>query len=278
MYRELCTWLFVNLSQFMYSVKFEYCAFEYSVFNYYSNFEYLANFVNMATKNLSNLSNLLNLDNEIGTGAKPPSDVEPPFNHNHSSMPRINKSVDDLLSKLDLGHEFSTGSSKPVSLTIDHELKDMNCSDDSEICAEKLSSSVPKIDYVGKFETISTKFVKNDANVKKNCALKTKVAPSKENENKLYSTINKETGSRLNPKCEPYVPNVSLEQVSISSAPGSSMLLCGKPGHISGQCLHRPTKFFYGKNQKVTPKAKPISKPKRIEKSSKPEIKTKMNF
>ncbi|KAD5960743.1 hypothetical protein E3N88_12215 [Mikania micrantha] len=33
-----------------------------------------------------------------------------------------------------------------------------------------------------------------------------------------------------------------------------------------------PVEFLYGKNQKVTPKAKPISKQKRIEKSSKPKI------
>ncbi|KAL8217913.1 hypothetical protein R6Q57_021286 [Mikania cordata] len=161
----------------------------------------------------------------------------------------------------------------------------MNCFDDSEICAEKLSSSgqvdekeersarksthcyvvlnksnfsVPKIDYIGKFETVNikrnkmvqnfkTKFVKTYVDAKYNCVLKK--CCSKIHENKLHSTITKVTGPNLNPNCEPYVPNELMEQVSPSSAPSSS------------DC------------DKVTPKAKPISKPKRIEKLSKPNVK-----
>ncbi|KAL8205682.1 hypothetical protein R6Q57_009233 [Mikania cordata] len=101
------------------------------------------------------------------------SKVEPPFDHNYSSMPRINTSVDDLILKSDRGHEFTTGSNEQVSLTIDPDLTNMNCSDDSkdedkeEISARKSTDcsvvfnkskfSIPKIDYVGKFETISIK-------------------------------------------------------------------------------------------------------------------------
>ncbi|KAD4586040.1 hypothetical protein E3N88_23641 [Mikania micrantha] len=47
---------------------------------------------------------------------------------------------------------------------------------------------------------------------------------------------------------------------------------CGKPGHIARHCLHRPTEFFCWKNQKVTPKAKPVSKHMRIVPSSKPRV------
>ncbi|KAD4385632.1 hypothetical protein E3N88_25801 [Mikania micrantha] len=146
-------------------------------------------------------------------------------------MPRLKKSVEDLLSKSDLGHEFSV---EPVSLTIDPELKNINYSDNFELCAEKLSSSGQG---------------------------KTNVSPSKEN--KVYSTITKETGSKLNPNYVPYIPNGSLKRFSSGSAPGSS------------DCDVRPFDLneFHMKNQMVTPKAKPISKPRRIKKSSKPKVK-----
>ncbi|KAL8224140.1 hypothetical protein R6Q57_019615, partial [Mikania cordata] len=112
------------------------------------------------------------------------SEAEHPFNHNYSSMPTFNKFFDDSISKLDFGHEFLIDSNKLVSLTIDPNLKDMNCFDDSEICAENLSTSnqvdeqlerrarkrtnypvvlnnskffVSKIDYVGNFKTINIK-------------------------------------------------------------------------------------------------------------------------
>ncbi|KAL8211292.1 hypothetical protein R6Q57_005729 [Mikania cordata] len=67
------------------------------------------------------------------------SEVEPPFNHNYSSMPRINTSIDDLIFKSDRGHEFTTGSNKPASLIVDPDLTNMNCFDDYEVCVEKLS-------------------------------------------------------------------------------------------------------------------------------------------
>ncbi|KAD7116764.1 hypothetical protein E3N88_04032 [Mikania micrantha] len=51
------------------------------------------------------------------------------------------------------------------------------------------------------------------------------------------------------------------------------MLLCMWETHIARHCLHRPTEFFYGKNQKVTPKANPTSIPMRTHQSSKPMVK-----
>ncbi|KAL8224053.1 hypothetical protein R6Q57_019528 [Mikania cordata] len=158
------------------------------------------------------------------------SEVKPPFNHNYSIMPKINTSVDDLLLKSDRRHEFTTGSNKPVSLTVDPILSDLNHSDDSEVCAEGLIVSgqseemenetagrstdcsvssnksqflVPKVDFVGKFQTINikpnemiknfrTKFVKTDVDVKNKCVLKSNVSPFKEKVNTAYSTITRE--------------------------------------------------------------------------------------
>ncbi|KAD6796331.1 hypothetical protein E3N88_07227 [Mikania micrantha] len=100
-------------------------------------------------------------------------------------------------------HEFTTGSNKPVSLTVDPILSDLKHSDDSKVYVEGLSVSgqsekkeersagrstyclvssnnsqfsVPKVDFVGKFETICikpnemikkfwTQFVKTDMDV-----------------------------------------------------------------------------------------------------------------
>ena len=39
---------------------------------------------------------------------------------------------------------------------------------------------------------------------------------------------------------------------------------CGKPGHVARHCLHRPTDFHYGKNQKVTPKRPPTDQSKGV--------------
>ncbi|KAL8224098.1 hypothetical protein R6Q57_019573 [Mikania cordata] len=116
------------------------------------------------------------------------------------------------------------------------------------------------------------------------------IAISEEIENESCFTLIEETGSKLNTNYEPYVPSRPLEQVSENSIPGSSDCevnpfnlnelyqkvcrnACGRPGHIAKHCLHRSTEFFYGMNQKVTPKAIPISRPKRIEKSYKPKAK-----
>ncbi|KAL8228375.1 hypothetical protein R6Q57_015959 [Mikania cordata] len=74
------------------------------------------------------------------------------------------------------------------------------------------------------------------------------------------------SGSKLNPNSEPYVLNGSLEQAFTSS-------ISGRPCHIARHFLHRPTEFFYGKNQKVKPKAKPVTKPMRTEQSCKPRVK-----
>ncbi|KAL8205620.1 hypothetical protein R6Q57_009171 [Mikania cordata] len=65
-------------------------------------------------------------------------------------------------------------------------------------------------------------------------------------------------------------------QASTSSSFGQSdcdIKPCGRPGHIARHCLHRPTKFFYGKNQKVTPNAKHPNRPMRTDQSSKPRVK-----
>ncbi|KAL8209029.1 hypothetical protein R6Q57_008441 [Mikania cordata] len=58
-------------------------------------------------------------------------ECEPPFNHNYSSMPRINTSVDELVLQSDHAFEFPI---EPVSLTVDT----MFVYDDSEVCADSL--------------------------------------------------------------------------------------------------------------------------------------------
>ncbi|KAD3640176.1 hypothetical protein E3N88_29399 [Mikania micrantha] len=114
------------------------------------------------------------------------SEVKPPFNHNYSIMPKINKSVDDLLLKSDRMCEFTIGSDKPVSLTVDPILSDLNRSNDSEVCVEDLSVS------------------------------------SRKKVTKAHSTITKETGSKLNPNCEPYVPNRFWNKSPEVHPPGQS--------------------------------------------------------
>ncbi|KAL8211306.1 hypothetical protein R6Q57_005743 [Mikania cordata] len=61
-------------------------------------------------------------------------ECEPPFNHNYSSIHRINTSVDDLVLQSDHAFEFPTES---VSLTVDP----LFVSDDSEVCADSLSDT-----------------------------------------------------------------------------------------------------------------------------------------
>ncbi|KAL8211335.1 hypothetical protein R6Q57_005772 [Mikania cordata] len=156
-------------------------------------------------------------------------------------MPRVNTSYDELVSKSDLAHEFPI---VPVQLTV---AVLSNISDDSEICAEKLSVTgseekeeersagrstnrstssyssyfVPKIDFVGKFDEIKIKtnemlkhFKKTFA---KNCTSRLNSSPLTEQAAPGSSTVTKETSSQLNPNCEPYVPTVSLEQVYTKS-------------------------------------------------------------
>ncbi|KAL8229308.1 hypothetical protein R6Q57_014208 [Mikania cordata] len=173
-------------------------------------------------------------------------------------MPNINTSVDDLLLKSDRRCDFTNGSSKQVPLTADPIETGPNISDDSEVCADSLNDT----------ESISS---------------------SLHQEYRGHSTTTKEAGSKLNPNCEPFVPIGSLEQASTSTSSGYGdcdvkpfnpkefqeklcCFACGRPGHISRNCLHRPTEFFYGKNQKVTPKAKPTVKSMRTDQSSKPRV------
>ncbi|KAL8216066.1 hypothetical protein R6Q57_022903 [Mikania cordata] len=66
-------------------------------------------------------------------------EVEPTFNHNYSSMPRLNNSDSDLITKSDLGSQFTTGLDQPVPIKIDPEIKIMNCFDHSEICAKGMA-------------------------------------------------------------------------------------------------------------------------------------------
>ncbi|KAL8228423.1 hypothetical protein R6Q57_016007 [Mikania cordata] len=226
----------------------------------------------------------------------------------------VNTSYDELISKSDLAHEFP---SVPVQLTVDPVVS--NISDDSEICEEKLSVTcsdkkeeersagrstncsttscssyfVPKTIFLGKNDEIKIRLNEMLKHFKKsfskNCAPKLNSSTLTNQATVAHSTGTKETGSQLNPNCEPYVTSTSLEQVSTSSSSGQGncdlkpfdpiefhqkvyCYACGKPGHIALHCLHRPTEFFYGKNQKVTPKAKFINKPVRIDQSSKPRV------
>ncbi|KAL8204448.1 hypothetical protein R6Q57_010071 [Mikania cordata] len=202
------------------------------------------------------------------------SEVKPPFNHNYSIMPKINKSIDDLLLKSDRRSYFSY----------------LNRSNDSEVCEEDLSvsgrseeeeersvgrstyCSVPKVDFVGKFETIkikpnemiknfSTNFVKIGDDVKNKRVLESKSSPLTEKVNESHSTIRIEMSSKLNLNYEPYVLTRSLEQLSTCSSPGQS------------DCDVKPfyPQEFYQK--KDTPKAKLVCKPLRTDQSSKPKEK-----
>ncbi|KAL8204427.1 hypothetical protein R6Q57_010050 [Mikania cordata] len=152
-------------------------------------------------------------------------------------------------------------------------------------------SFVPKTDFVEKFDEIKIKPNDMLKGFEKTCAInhvsKLTSSPLTKQAAPAYSTVTKEAGSQLNPNCEPYVPTGSLEQVSSSLSSAQSncdvkpfdpiefhqkvcCYVCGRPGHIARNCLHRPTEFFYGKNQKVTPKAKPSIKSMRTDQSSKP--------
>ncbi|KAL8215771.1 hypothetical protein R6Q57_022608 [Mikania cordata] len=151
-------------------------------------------------------------------------------------------------------------------------------------CSNSKSHFVPIVDFVGRFESSTIKpneMIKN---------FKTKFTKINDDETQVYSTVTPEAGSKLNPNFEPYVPNGSLEQVSTSSISGLSdcdvkpfdpkefhgkvcCYACGRPCHIARHCLHRHTEFFYGKNQKVKPKAKPVAKPMRTDQSFKPRVK-----
>ncbi|KAL8208943.1 hypothetical protein R6Q57_008355 [Mikania cordata] len=152
------------------------------------------------------------------------SEIEPPFNHNYSNMPKINTSVDDLLLKSGRRHELNTSSRKLGSLIVNPILSDLNHSDDSEVCAEGLSVC-------------------------------------RQSEEKEEISVGR------NIDC-----SVSSNK-SQFSVPKVCRYAYGRPSNISRHCLHTPTEFFYGKNHKVTPKAKPVSKPLRTLQSSKTKVK-----
>ncbi|KAL8200117.1 hypothetical protein R6Q57_011456, partial [Mikania cordata] len=157
-------------------------------------------------------------------------ECEPPFNHNYSSMPRINTSVDDLVLQSEHAFEFPT---EPVSLIIVlsviglREKEKERIDGRSTYCSTSSNKShfVPNTNFVGKFVTINIKpneifkcfkttFVKIDDDV-----LEYDSSPLK-HVNSAHSTITKEADSKLYPNCEPYVPTGSLEQASTSTSPG----------------------------------------------------------
>ncbi|KAL8217995.1 hypothetical protein R6Q57_021368 [Mikania cordata] len=129
--------------------------------------------------------------------------------------------------------EFTTGSNKPVPLTEDPIVTELNDSNSSEVCAESVSVS------------------------------ESDPSPLTEQLTQSHSTVTPKLGSKLNPNSEPYVPTGPLEQASTSSIFGLSDCevktfdpkefhdkVCryawGRPRHIARHCLHRPTEFFYG--------------------------------
>ncbi|KAL8224230.1 hypothetical protein R6Q57_019705 [Mikania cordata] len=226
---------------------------------------------------------------------------EPPFNYNYSSMPRSNTSVDDLVLQSNHALEFP---SKLVSLTVDP----MFVSDDSEeeeitvgrsadySTSSSKSQFVPNTDFIGCFGTIKmrpnemfknfkTTFITIGDDVKNKYVLESGSSPLKQ-VNRAHSTITKEAGSKLIPNCEPYVPTRSLEQDSTSTSLGQGDCdvkpFDPKDFHDktdwpscldSGQALLVISALrFQNPNQKITPKAKTVSKPMRIDQSSKPKV------
>ncbi|KAL8214043.1 hypothetical protein R6Q57_003492 [Mikania cordata] len=79
---------------------------------------------------VAKLVDIENMRNEtIGLGSM---EVKSLFNNNYSIMPKINKFVDYLLLKSNRRCEFTAGSSKPVPLTANPVLTDLNNSDSFE--------------------------------------------------------------------------------------------------------------------------------------------------
>ncbi|KAL8202123.1 hypothetical protein R6Q57_011270 [Mikania cordata] len=76
---------------------------------------------------------------KIGLGF---TEVKPPFNHNYSIMPNINTSADDLLLKSDRRFDFTTGSNKPVPITADLVVTDLNVSNSSKVHRRKRRKEV----------------------------------------------------------------------------------------------------------------------------------------
>ncbi|KAD5802663.1 hypothetical protein E3N88_14023 [Mikania micrantha] len=247
-----------------------------------------------SSKVLENMVSIHFKRDNKGLGYK---ECAPPFNHNYSCMPRINTSVDDLELDSSRACDFPT---EPVMHTADPIM-----TNDSEVCAEKLivaglkekkversagkstecststskSSFVPKTDFVGKFDEIDINLNDMLKHFQKTFAIKSTFSPLTTQTAPAHSTVTKEESSLLNPNCKPYIPTSSSIQSNcdvksfdpIEFHQKVCCYACGKPGHIARHCLHRPTEFFYGKNQKVIPKAKPVNKHVRILPSSKPK-------
>ncbi|KAD4180306.1 hypothetical protein E3N88_28897 [Mikania micrantha] len=225
------------------------------------------------------------------------SECAPPFNQNYSCMPRINTSIDDLELDSSYACDFPT---EPVVISADPVI-----TDDSEVCAEKLSVAglkeekversagrstdcssstsksffVPTIDLNRKFDEINININDMPKHFQKTFAIKSTLSPLTTQTAPAHPTVTKEESSLLNPNCEPYIPTSFSSQSNCDVKPFDPIefhqkvccYACGKPGHIARHCLHRPTDFFYGKNQKVIPKAKSVNKHARNVPSSKPK-------
>ncbi|KAD4385615.1 hypothetical protein E3N88_25784 [Mikania micrantha] len=224
---------------------------------------------------------------------------------------KINTSVDDLELDSDRACDFPTKPviltvdpvmtndsevcAEKLSVTASEEKEVERSARRSTDCSTSTSQSsfVPITDFVGKFDEINIKPNDMLKSFQKTFAInhvsQSTSSPLTKQAALAHSTVIKEEGSQLNPNCEPYVPTGSLEQVSSNLSSGQSncdvkpfdpielhqkvcCFACGKPSHIARHCLHRPTEFFYGKNHKVTPKAKLVNKHVRTVPSSKPNV------
>ena len=314
---------------------------------------------NLSSKVVEDMINSqLHGKDKSGIGFK---EVEPPFNHNYSSMPHSSEKDQDMV--YGTGCQPSSSSEKElyVPLTVDPEIPCVNVADAFESCAEKV---ILTGDNCGEVRPSKSKFVpsvfRNSSVVKTSVFEKNKlstaecdkmrndfkrkfVKPITDSERKVFKQTNgdflkaKEAKasesvpmalkSVLSAESKPFVPqqhakhsfeklhqnfgrsnercchmkecndfagsNHSRYERSYSSQPSSygsnnvdyasyarkqTCYACGKPGHIARNCFHRPTNYYYGKNQKVTPKVNLNSKPMKVEKpkvvnNQKPKVK-----
>ncbi|KAL8225885.1 hypothetical protein R6Q57_018442 [Mikania cordata] len=194
----------------------------------------------------------------------------------------VQLAADPVLTELN-DSDNSDVCAESLSISGSKEKKEQKSANRSTDCSTSHNKShfVPIVDFVGRFESITvkpnemikdfkTKFAKINDDVKK-IVLESDSSPLTEQVTQVHSTVIPEVGSQLKPNCEPYVPTGSLERASTSSISSLSncdakpfdpkkfhdkvcCYTCGRPGHIARHCLHRPTEFFYGRNEKVTPK------------------------
>ncbi|KAL8199598.1 hypothetical protein R6Q57_013166 [Mikania cordata] len=115
-----------------------------------------------------------------------------------------------------------------LSVTDSEEKKEERSARRSTVCSTSTSQLpfVSKTDFVGKFGEIKIKPNDMLKSFEKTFAInrvsKLASSPLTKQAVPAYSIVTKEAGSQLNPKCEPYVPTGSLEQVSSSLSAGHS--------------------------------------------------------